>query len=560
MKLLSGKGLAKAICAALTIAMLAGCSSPAAGTPSQGAGTSGGTSDGGEAQDPRYPITISMFTADGSQAPADNKIYKLIEEELGVKFEFEFSAGNDEDRYGVMIASGDYPDMLCSNDKIMDAGGAIDLKDKIQNYPNIMNLIGENLSKLRFRDTEHIYCLWDNGTIIGDLMVTENSGTGFFIQKDVLADAGYPTIKTLDEYFELIENYAEKYPQINGIDTIGYTILQDDWRNFGLVNPPYFLSGHPNDGSCIVDTETYQASDGSTLDLSKNFYKKICEINALGLLDPESCVMNYDQYISKLSTGNVLGFSDQAWHISGVNDTLEQQGMPERTYVSLPLTYDESTTDWYMDRQTLVNGWMITTSCEDPDRVLQFIDDLCTEEWQKIMNWGIEGEDYMVDEDGRFYRTDEQRANARDSAWQLQNTAYTLWRHMPKWEGTYTDGNAWSPSVQPEEYYADLSDYDKDFLSQYGFQTFSEFFSDPPENPPYYPCWSISIEDGTPAKIASTKCGDTKAIWLPQLIKCSPDEFDSLWDQYVAEYNACDPAAVVQALQEQIDWRVENWG
>lgn len=522
-----------------------------------------GKADGSNSEvdkdDPRYPITITYYTEDGTQPPEDNKIYKLMEEELGVKFEFEFGAGNSEDRIGVMVASGDYPDIICSNDKIIDAGGAVDLSEKIKNYPNIMKLIGDNINKLQFRDTGKIYALWDNGTIVGEPQVTENSGTGFFIQKAVLEEFGYPEIRTLDQYFDLIKQYVEKYPEINGMPTIGYTILADGWRNFGLVNPPYFLAGYPNDGSCAVDQETLTAYDLSTDEISKKFYQKINEINAEGLLDPESCVMNYDQYISKLSAGNVLGFSDQAWHCADANKALQNQEMYDRTYVSLPLLYDENDTDWYMDRQTIVNGWMITTSCEDPDRFLQFVDDLCTEKWQKIMNWGIEGEDYMVDENGRFYRTDEQRRNAKDSAWQLQNTAYTVWRHMPKWEGQYSDGNAWSPDVQPEEYFAGLSDYDKQFLEQYGYQTYSEFFSPAPENPTYYPAWNISIEDGTDAKVASTKCGDTKAIWLPQLIKCSPEEFEGMWEQYVSEYESCNPDEVVKVLQETINWRMENW-
>ncbi|WP_455620408.1 hypothetical protein [Eisenbergiella sp.] len=554
-----GRLVASSLCAAMALSLMA-----CGGTQKDQAAS--GDTEGASAQqavegetDPRYPVTFTYYTADGTPPPADNKIYKLIEEELGVKFEFEFSAGNDADRIGVMVASGDYPDIICADTKIADAGGAVDITDKIQNYPNIMKLIGDNINKLQYRDTGRIYNLWDNGTIVGESMVTENSGTGFFIQKAVLAEFGYPQIKTLDEYFDLIEKYVQKYPEINGIPTIGYTILADGWRNFGLVNPPYFLAGYPNDGSCAVDQATMTAQDLSTDDIARKFYEKLNDVNSKGLLDPESCVMNYDQYMAKLSAGNVLGFSDQAWHCSDANKALVAQGLDERTYVSIPLLYDENGTDWYMDRQVLVAGWMITSSYEDPDRFLQFVDDICTEKWQKILNWGIEGEDYMVDENGRFYRTPEQRQNAKDSAWTLQNTAFTIWRHMPKWEGTYPDGNAWQPDAQPEEYFDGLSDYDKNFLEQYGFKTFSEFFSPAPENPVYYPAWNISIEDGTPAKIASTKCGDTKAIWLPQLIKCKPDEFSGMWDNYVAEYEACDPGVVVESLQETIDWRAENW-
>ncbi len=48
------------------------------------------------------------------------------------------------------------------------------------------------------------------------------SESALWIQKAVLKEFGYPKIKTLDEYFDLIEKYAKKYPTINGLPTIGF--------------------------------------------------------------------------------------------------------------------------------------------------------------------------------------------------------------------------------------------------------------------------------------------------------------------------------------------------
>ena len=43
-------------------------------------------------------------------------------------------------------------------------------------------------------------------------------------------------------------------------------------------------------------------------------------------------------------------------------------------------------------------GINITRNCKDPVKFLKFLDSLLDEKWSKIMNWGIEGEDYLVDE------------------------------------------------------------------------------------------------------------------------------------------------------------------
>ena len=71
--------------------------------------------------------------------------------------------------------------------------------------------------------------------------------------------ANYPTIKTLDQYFDLIEKYKAANPTINGQPTIGFEIISYDWRYFALENPPLFLAGYPNEGAAIVDKATLTA-------------------------------------------------------------------------------------------------------------------------------------------------------------------------------------------------------------------------------------------------------------------------------------------------------------
>ena len=79
------------------------------------------------------PITLTVFIGDpGDQPTADNKIYKLIEEKFGVKFEFEYLAGNLDETLGLKIFGQDYPDLFCggnSADLIIDGGALINLLD-----------------------------------------------------------------------------------------------------------------------------------------------------------------------------------------------------------------------------------------------------------------------------------------------------------------------------------------------------------------------------------------------------------------------------------------------
>ncbi|MDR1218251.1 MAG: hypothetical protein LBK73_01425 [Treponema sp.] len=78
------------------------------------------------------------------------------------------------------------------------------------------------------------------------------------VQKEVLKDAGYPKIVTMDEYFDLLVNCAKKYPTINGASAIPFAILADDWHAFCLWNPPNFIAGYPNEDNGTVDPVVHE--------------------------------------------------------------------------------------------------------------------------------------------------------------------------------------------------------------------------------------------------------------------------------------------------------------
>ena len=68
------------------------------------------------------PITLTVFRGDpGDQPDENNKIYKLIEEEFGIKFEFEFLAGDlDEtlEPITLTVFRGDPGDQPAEDNKI----------------------------------------------------------------------------------------------------------------------------------------------------------------------------------------------------------------------------------------------------------------------------------------------------------------------------------------------------------------------------------------------------------------------------------------------------------
>lgn len=513
---------------------------------------------------PKNPITISMFIGDSTAiAPtSDNKIFKKIKDELGITFNIEILAGDINQKLGVMIAGNQFPDLVGYNAKFQDANDLIPLEDKIKkDAPDIYKhfVDGGAWGMMKDANDGHTYYMPNFGVYTSDVTGSYYSGPAFWIQKDVLKEAGYPKVTTLDQYFDLITKYVKAHPTVDGKPTIGFETLATNGQSFVLENAPAQLSGHPNDGMVNVDKGV--ASLFSDKDIAKTYFKKLNDMYNQGIVDKESITQTKDQYIQKIATGRVVGMYDQHWDFGSGEGTLVKDKKYGQTYAPLALTYD-GVTPHYKDRPVvnLLNGFAITKSCKDPDRVLAALNLLMSEKWQKILNWGIEGEDYSIDAASKQpVWTDQQKTNQADNAWKAKNRADALYGTLFKIEGKYSDGNATSLGDNPIQYAKGLSDYDKEFFKAYKVNSQYDMMGTAPKNEVYYPAWNINIPANSPASIANTALGNTQLKWLPRIIAGKSSDFDSQWSSYVAEIQKDDPKSYLDAVNQGIQYRIKNW-
>ncbi|WP_207738496.1 sugar ABC transporter substrate-binding protein [Clostridium sp. D46t1_190503_E9] len=519
---------------------------------------------------------FSAFYATAGKEVPDNRLKKAIAEKIGAKITETWLTGQTaKERIGVMIAGGEYPDFIDGGDgtqALVDAGALVALDEYIDKYPNIKNLWSESdWDKVRKEDG-HIYYIPQFGNIKGKDMQTKHNDEAFWIQKAVLKWANYPTIKTVDEYFDLIEKYKAANPEINGQPTIGFEILSDDWRYFCLENPPLFLAGYPNDGKAAIDPKP---GDGTSIDVNKitvksydtlpeakKYFEKLNQMFNKGIIDPETFTSSYDQYVSKLSTGRVLGMVDQGWQFLTAEASLVQQGLDERTYVPLGLTLDPNVTSNYRNRSAINagGGLGISVNCKDVEGALQAVNDLLSDEVMILRYWGEKDVDYKVGDDGLFYRTEEQRENNRNQDWVNENLC--MYTYMPQFKGLLEDGkNSVIPSEQPKEFYDSLKPVDKEILDAYGFKKFTDFMPEPAEkNQPWFPIYSFAgtLTAETPAGIAMQKMDEIKKQWLPKVVMSGTSDFESTWNEYQTTLTTqADVKAYEEALAKEAKRRAE---
>ena len=519
---------------------------------------------------PSNPTTLSVWITTAQQAPApDNKITKLLKDKLGVTLKYEIVTPDNEDqKIGVMLAGGQYPDLIGTGDlkqRFLEGGALLRLDDMLKTgaYPNLAAHVKDDIKKMSYSGDQvdkGLYIFPNYNRFYGDVTGGTYYGPAFWIQKRVLADAGYPDLSnmTLDRYFQLIADYKAKHPQTDGAPTVGFEVLASKGREWGMTNPPALLAGSPNNGGVIVDSNNH-ASIYADKDVAKNFYKVLNQQYSSGLVDPESFTLTYDQYTAKLATGAVLGMHDQGWDFGTATQSLQSAHKDEYTYVPLMPVYD-GVTPWYADRAVMnINqGFGVSVSSKQPKKALKFLDTMLSEEWQKILSWGIAGEDYQVGADGVFSRTDQQRKNYKDVTWRASNRLDALLDMLPKHNGKFSDGNAYSPDDQPAEFYATLSDYDKNFMAKYGNKkTWTDFVNKAPQNPKYYPAWNIKLSDD--ANQVNQQLTDTSVQNLPKIIAGKPADFDKSWQAYVDAIHKVDVKVYEDQVNAGIKDRLANW-
>ena len=550
---------------AMVAGMLAGCGSDSGsskGGSSTETGSAAEASSSGETADDaddKSPITFEYFNADGKNGNWDNPVAKAITEATGVTLDVSYpvaSQGDAKEDIALMIANDEYPDMIYAKGSATDlyqAGALIDMTDLIEKYgPNIKKMYGAEMEKLKWsQDDPGIYQL----SYAGVNQKTLTTGGSCQIQWAALKENDYKYPKTLDEYEKMIKSYLAAHPKTeDGLDMIGITMSASDWHwMITLGNPAGLIAdASPDNGQWIIDDE-YNVHYKHVTDEEKEYFKRLCRMYNEGILDPNFATQTDDDYIAKVASGRVVAITDAEWHYSQCEATLVADGKVDQTYVGLPVTLREDQVEKALLYQGTTVGWGIgiTKSCEDPVRAIKFLDYLCSDEGQILYHWGIEGENYFLDDDGQPYRTDEEVAKAQSDPDYAKNTGIDNYTGFPIYgTGSYSeDGFPYTPTTK-ESVIANYNTAEKEGCEAMGFEMLTDMFAQPEEFDllPYSALWAYQ----QPQELAEKQTILDEIAW-PGLVKCvtgTEDEFDANWESMVQELTDNGLADAEEAMTE----------
>ena len=544
---------------------IAGCGSDSGsskGGSSTETGSAAEASSSGETADDaddKSPITFEYFNADGKNGNWDNPVAKAITEATGVTLDVSYpvaSQGDAKEDIALMIANDEYPDMIYAKGSATDlyqAGALIDMTDLIEKYgPNIKKMYGAEMEKLKWsQDDPGIYQL----SYAGVNQKTLTTGGSCQIQWAALKENDYKYPKTLDEYEKMIKSYLAAHPKTeDGLDMIGITMSASDWHwMITLGNPAGLIAdASPDNGQWIIDDE-YNVHYKHVTDEEKEYFKWLCRMYNEGILDPNFATQTDDDYIAKVASGRVVAITDAEWHYSQCEATLVADGKVDQTYVGLPVTLREDQVEKALLYQGTTVGWGIgiTKSCEDPVRAIKFLDYLCSDEGQILYHWGIEGENYFLDDNGQPYRTDEEVAKAQSDPDYAKNTGIDNYTGFPIYgTGSYSeDGFPYTPTTK-ESVIANYNTAEKEGCEAMGFEMLTDMFAQPEEFDllPYSALWAYQ----QPQELAEKQTILDEIAW-PGLVKCvtgTEDEFDGNWESMVQELTDNGLADAEEAMTE----------
>lgn len=517
----------------------------------------------------RTPVTLRIFMKDITEdIEFTDPVAEKIKELTGVTLEIEHAVGGDAQAIPLMIASGDYPDMIFAKGDtalLVDADALIPLDEWINKRGKYTKMLyGDMFNRLKYSEADpHIYTMGTYGVHTADWK-TEGI---MQIQHAVLEDLGYPEIKTITQYEKAIKTYKEKYPTINGQDTIGLTLMGTDWRWLITIgNVASAASGIADDGEWAIDDETQTAVYKYLKPGVKEYMKWLNHMNAIGLLDPESFTHQEDVYFSKLISGRVLGTATPEWGTGEAKKALIGAGMEERTTAPLAVTVSEAfksvvTKDYGFSGG---HGIGICATSKNKQKAFDFLDWMCSEEAQILVNWGIEGEHYTYDADGKRQLMPEMvEARISDKDF-IKKTGISKYVYSFPQQGNGaldSTGNRFTLDNK-EMIMAQMTATEKKTLKAYGKELWTDFFPNPKDLgvSKHGQAWQFNIPSDSELAVFNQKAQEYIQPAITQAILGKTTDFDVAWEAILLKLDEMGVEKANEEMTRLTREKVRFWG
>lgn len=341
-----------------------------------------------------------------------NELFSMEVHEENTNVHINWTAlGSSEvkEKFGLMLASGEYPDIIRHGDNwysggviaMEQDGVTLDLTDLIPTYmPNYQTLrtSDPDVERATKGDDGRLLAVYslasDNGVLKG-----EHIWHGLVLRKDWLEELEMESPVTIEDWHKVLVAFKEHYgceaPLMIGQN--GTDASSAFTSAYGVLSA-LFLDGD------TVKFGPVEEGYRQWIELFRDWY-------AEGLIDPN------------FQTNSVLFMTDHDAMATGkcgagleicgyMADVLKTMGYTEEEDFYLvaakspTLTKGDIAQSPFMGREYLDISTNITSKCREVELAARWLDYMYTEEGMKLINYGIENDSYYIDENGECQWTD----------------------------------------------------------------------------------------------------------------------------------------------------------
>jgi putative aldouronate transport system substrate-binding protein len=353
------------------------------------------------------PVTVTIFGGGPLEYPTDNPAWntnpvgKYITEKTGVVVKMDIPSGsNTDEKLNLLLASGDYPEMFCTNNltiigKAINEGIAIPLDDLIaKEGKNIKAAFGANLARLKWTDGKTYYIGQKPGFPAGFKGPATGYGSGgYSIRKDVYLALGSPKLDTIDDIYAALKAMKAKYTKTPKGETIWPAgAFNQTWQNVRdslAMGAGLFSSGKWYKSPSGEIQYWTRAPQALTIAAHLN------RIYREGLLDPEYITIDRSAWEQKVVNGRVLSGYNPWWMNWTSHTDLEAAGFgkaEDLIFLNFPFTVPGGQKPAFVEISSVGGPYkVITKSAKNPTAAFRLIDALAEPEMAFIANNGAKG-------------------------------------------------------------------------------------------------------------------------------------------------------------------------
>ena len=469
-----------------------------------------------------------------------NVVSQKVTDHTGVDIRFVSPDGNETVNLDALIAGDKLPDLVTlgwweSQVSVMINAGQIyalnELADEYDAY--FWEVADPERLKWYTQPDGNVYCYPNSSYSPGDYEKGRiSSNQTFLVRKDIYEAIGSPDMTTPEGFADAVRAAAEKFPLVDGkalIPVGAHEFTERGCDSFDKFLQNFLAIPYEKDG------EYY---DRYTDPEYKRWLMMFRELGEEGLLSNEIFIDKRAQMEEKIADGRYFCMLYQRTDMAEQQRVLAEKN-PDSIYIAVDGPRNEAG-DMHTLPSSSLNGWtvtMISKNCKDPEKAIRFLSFLMSEEGQKLIALGVEGENYRM-ENGRAVLTEETRL--------LMQTDYPEYVRQVGANDTY-----WM--LQDNRMQAEWMPKEDEILYQMEEWTYP------------YVCYTgqydVFLTDGSEVNTAHEKIEEIHGEMLPRLLLApTEEEFERLWDEYVTLREENGLSAVLQESTRQMSAAKEKLG